>query len=165
MSKCVFGKFCRQALSYFTWQALEKLKSLTKHFVTFYVIKPRGVPCQSKFYIHAKVQSLSYSYSACGTRVLKWARFVFLFVCLFCFCPFFWCCRFCHMCSTVLITSLFVCFLLLFFFGGGRGGQLGWFVFIRIRNTKPWYHFHMCTVVLWTKIVVELMLLWSGLQR
>ena len=29
------------------------------------------------------------------------------------------------------------------------------FVFIRIRNTKPWNHLHMCTVVLCTKIVVE----------
>ena len=26
---------------------------------------------------------------------------------------------------------------------------------VRIRNTKPWNHLHMCTVVLWTKIVVE----------
>ena len=52
------------------------------------------------------------------------------------------------------------------FLGGhGDGGQLGWFVFIRIRNTKPWNHFHMCTVVLWTKIVLEFMILWSGLQR
>ena len=49
-----------------------------------------------------------------------------------------------------------------FFFWHGDGGQLGWFVFIRIRNTKPWNHFHMCIVVLWTKIVVEFMLLWSG---
>ena len=28
-------------------------------------------------------------------------------------------------------------------------------VFIRIRNSKPWYHLPMCTIVLWTKIVVE----------
>ena len=59
--------------------------------------------------------------------------------------------------SPVLITSLF------FFFWHGNDGQLGWFVFIRIRNTKPWNHFHMCTVVLWTNILVEFMLLWSGL--
>ena len=35
-------------------------------------------------------------------------------------------------------------------------------VFIRIRNTKPWNHLHMCIVVLWTKIVVEFMSLYSG---
>ena len=29
------------------------------------------------------------------------------------------------------------------------------FVFIRIRNAKRWNHLRMCTVVLWTKIVVE----------
>ena len=56
--------------------------------------------------------------------------------------------------SPVLVTSLF-CFL----FWLGDGGQLGWFVFIRIRNTKPWNYFHICTVVLWTKIVVDFMLL------
>ena len=26
---------------------------------------------------------------------------------------------------------------------------------LRVRNTKPWNHLHMCTAVLWTKIVVE----------
>ena len=71
---------------------------------------------------------------------------------------FFWCCAF----ATCAVRSLLrQCFL----GGHGDGEQLGWFVFIRIRNTKPWNHFHMCTVVLWTKIVVEFMLLWSGLQR
>ena len=34
-----------------------------------------------------------------------------------------------------------------------------------IRNAKPWNHLQMCTIVLWTKIVVEFMFLWSGLQR
>ena len=63
--------------------------------------------------------------------------------------------------STVLITLLFCSFI----FWHGDRGQLGWFVFIRIGNTKPWNYFHICTVVLWTKIVVELMLLWSRLQR
>ena len=29
------------------------------------------------------------------------------------------------------------------------------FVFIGIRNTKPWNHLKMCTFVLWTKIVAE----------
>ena len=33
---------------------------------------------------------------------------------------------------------------------------------VRIRNTKPWNHLHMCTVVLWIKIVVEFMFLYSG---
>ena len=32
-------------------------------------------------------------------------------------------------------------------------------------GTWPWNHFHMCTVVLWTKIVVEFMFLYSRLQR
>ena len=51
----------------------------------------------------------------------------------------------------------------LFWHGDGR--LLSWFVFIRIRNTKPWNHLHSYTVVLWTKIVVELMFLYSRLQR
>ena len=38
-------------------------------------------------------------------------------------------------------------------FWHGDGEQLGWFVFITIRNSNMWNH--MCTVVLWTKIVVE----------
>ena len=35
------------------------------------------------------------------------------------------------------------------FFWHGDGGQLGWFVFITIRNTKPWMtllHVHHCSV-------------------
>ena len=71
-----------------------------------------------------------------------------LFVCLF-FVLFLWC----------------WCFLWEGSRGHGSDGQLGWFIFITIRNTKPWNYFQMCTVVLWTKIVVECMLLWSGLQR
>ena len=71
-------------------------------------------------------------------------------------------CRFCS-----FETAQYGPYTSLFLEGGGRGNgeQLGWFVLIRIRNTKPWNHFHMCTVVLWAKIVVEFMLLWSGLQR
>ena len=41
---------------------------------------------------------------------------------------------------------------------------MGWFVFITVGNTKLWNHFHMCTVVLWTKIVVEFLLLRNGLR-
>ena len=47
-----------------------------------------------------------------------------------------------------------------------RSRELANIVFlVRITNTKPWNHLHMCTVVLWTKIVVEFMFLYSGLQR
>ena len=31
------------------------------------------------------------------------------------------------------------------------------FLFVRIRDIKPWNHLHICTVVLWTKIVVDFM--------
>ena len=34
-----------------------------------------------------------------------------------------------------------------------------------IRDIKPWNHLHVCTVVLWTKIVLEGMFLKGGLQR
>ena len=98
-------------------------------------------------YIEGSIISLV---AAGGNRVLKWARFVFSFGV--------------GILPHAQYGPYYVVFL---FFGGGHGDgeQLGWFVFIRIRNTKPWSHFHMHTVVLWTKIVIGFMLLWGGLQR
>ena len=41
-----------------------------------------------------------------------------------------------------LLRHFVVVVVVVFVFLHGDGGQLGWFVFIRIRNTKPWNHFH-----------------------
>ena len=89
--------------------------------------------------------------AAGGSRVLKWARFVFRF-------------------GVAILPHAqygpyYVTVFLFSFFLHGDDEHLDWFVFSAIRNTKLWNHFHMFTVVLWTKIVVEFVLLWSGLQR
>ena len=68
-----------------------------------------------------------------------------------CFFPSFSSCRFCTLDADWFAASWHVLWL------------SAYFVFIRVTNTKLWNDLHTCTVVLWTKIVVEF--LQNGLQR
>ena len=75
----------------------------------------------------------------------------------------------------------FLSFLFSFFLGGGGGcrafgdcavkrlyvtdlyhANTDTCQFLKIRAIKPWNHFHMCTVLLWTKVVVECIFPWGG---